>query len=87
MFEQISILKPEKYSEHSWNILDGAFCKNVSIGQIWVKYGKSINYYQERHPPEVFYRKGFLKNFLKTHKKTTVLESLLNKVAGLKTPT
>ena len=44
-----------------------------------------INYYQKRHPPEVFYKKRYIKNFLKTH--NSQLESLLNKVAGLKTPT
>ena len=37
----------------------------------------------QKQPPEVFYKKGVLLNFEKTHRKAPVLESLLNKVAGL----
>ena len=37
----------------------------------------------QKQPPEVFYKKGVLQNFEKTHRKAPVLESLLNKVAGL----
>ena len=37
----------------------------------------------QKQPPEVFYKKAALKNFVISHRKTPVLESLFNKVADL----
>ena len=37
-----------------------------------------------KQPPEVFYKKSCFQNFPNIHRKTPVLESLFNKVAGLK---
>ena len=39
----------------------------------------------QKQPPEVFCKKGCSENFFEFHKKTPVLESLFNKVAGLRT--
>ena len=42
----------------------------------------------QKQPPELFYRKDVLKNFAKlTYRKTSVSESLFNKVAGVKPAT
>ena len=38
---------------------------------------------QQKQPPEVFYEKGFPKNFWKVHMKISVPESLFNKIADL----
>ena len=37
----------------------------------------------KKQPLEVIYKKAVLKNFLKIHRKTSVLKSLFNQVAGL----
>ena len=37
----------------------------------------------KKQPPEVFYKKAVLKNFLNIHRKIPVFESLFNQVAGL----
>ena len=37
----------------------------------------------KKQPLEVFYKKAVLKNFLKIHRKISVLKSLFNQVAGL----
>ena len=36
----------------------------------------------QKQPPEVFYKKGVLKNIAKIHRKTPVPKSFFNKVAG-----
>ena len=38
----------------------------------------------QKQPPEVFYKKGVFKKLRKIHKKAHVLESLFNKVEGLR---
>ena len=39
----------------------------------------------QKQPPEVFYKKAALKNFASyIHRKTPLLDSLFNKVGGLK---
>ena len=39
----------------------------------------------QEQPPEMFYKKSYSYIFRSIHRKTPVLESLFNKVAGLKT--
>ena len=41
----------------------------------------------KKQPSEMFCKKGVLKKFLKFHRKIAVLESLFNKVAGLRPAT
>ena len=38
----------------------------------------------QKHPPEVFYKKGGSQKFRKIYRKTLMLESLFNKAAALK---
>ena len=40
----------------------------------------------KKQPPEVFYKKTVLKNFLNTHTKIPVFKSLFNQVAALQIP-
>ena len=47
-------------------------------------FGFSYLFWQQKQPPQVFCKKDVLKNFRNVYRKTSALDSLFNKVAGLK---
>ena len=69
-------------------ILKTKFDPRVYIYKRWYFPGAiTVIWYFQEQPPEVFYKKRCSQRFRNIHRKTLLLESLFNKVAGFRPPT
>ena len=76
----------EKSQENSfyvsvWIIFNRSF--DFSLAHFWYSAKKCFSFVQ-KNPPEVFFKKTCSWELLDIYRKTPVLESLFNKVAGIK---
>ena len=62
----------------------GSFFSRSRSGHIISPFLTNFQILPEEQPLKVFYQKSWSKQFLNIHRKTLLLEALVNKVAGLK---